>query len=267
MTTMTKQIKELLSLSGKTSIVTGGHGHIGTAISECLAELGSEVIIIGKRKDEGEKIAKDISSTYNVSVTFNEVDINSKKSIEKFFEKINKIDVLVNNAFTWPSIVKFDETSWEDFENTIQSGITSPFYISKKAVEIMKLQNKGKIINIGSMYGTVSPNFKIYQDMPKMGNAISYGASKAALIQMTKYLAVYCSKWKINVNCISPGPFPKPHTFDDKEWFRDELLEMNPLHKLGEPWELKGAIALFATDLSSYITGQNLSVDGGWTIW
>ena len=106
---MTKQIKELLSLSGKTSIVTGGHGHIGTAISECLAELGSEVIILGKRKDEGEKLAENLSSTYNVSVTFNEVDINSKKSIEQFFEKINKLDVLVNNAFTWPSIVKFED--------------------------------------------------------------------------------------------------------------------------------------------------------------
>jgi len=263
---MTK-IKELLSLKGKNSLVTGGYGHLGTAISEGLAELGSDVIICGKQQDKGEKLANRLSKDYGVSVTFNEVNLNSKSSIDELFEKISDVDVLINNGFTWPTIVHFDETLWEDFENTIQSGITSPFYVTKKTIELMKSKNSGKIINIGSMYGIVSPNFKIYHNESKMGNAIAYGASKAALIQMTKYLAVYCAQWNINVNCISPGPFPKPHTFDDKEWFKDELLTMNPLHKLGEPWELKGAIALFATDLASYITGQNLSVDGGWTIW
>jgi NAD(P)-dependent dehydrogenase (short-subunit alcohol dehydrogenase family) len=264
---MTKNIKELLSLNGKYSLVTGGYGHLGAAISEGLAELGSNVIICGKRKEEGDKLASFLSKEYDVSVVFNEVDLNSKNSIDKLFENISNVDVLINNGFTWPTKVNFEETLWEDFEGTIQSGITSPFYVSKKSIEFMKLKNSGKIINIGSMYGIVSPNFKIYRDHPKMGNAIAYGASKAALIQMTKYLAVYCAKWNINVNCISPGPFPKPHTFDDKKWFEDELLEMNPLHKLGEPWELKGAVALFATNLASYITGQNLSIDGGWTIW
>ena len=85
---------------------------------------------------------------------------------------------------------------------------------------------------------------------------------------MTKYQAVHYAKWNIRVNCISPGSFPPPGTFSNgKEWFESELKEMNPMHKLGEPWHLKGSIALLASDLGAYITGQNIMVDGGWTIW
>lgn len=264
---MTRKIKDLISLKGKTSLVTGGAGHLGTALSEALAELGSSLIITGRNQDEGEKLTDRLSREHGVTAKFEKIDINNKDSIEKFFSKTPKLDILINNAFTWPNTVNLEETSWDDFEQTVTSGITSPFYISKKTIEIMKANEGGNIVNIGSMYGLVSPNFKIYHDKPKIGNAIAYNASKVALIQMTKYLAVYCAKWNIRVNCISPGPFPKPHTFDDKEWFRNELLSMNPLHKLGEPWHLKGALMLFTTDLGSYITGQNLSVDGGWTTW
>jgi len=165
-------------------------------------------------------------------------------------------------------VLNIEDTDWEDFESTLTSGITSPFYLTKHVVERMKNQNFGNIINMGSMYGIVSPNFKIYHEKPKMGNALSYNASKAALIQMTKYLAAYFAKWNIRVNCISPGPFPRPGTFDNgKEWFESELKDMNPMKKLGEPWHLKGAVMLLATELSSYMTGQNISIDGGWTIW
>jgi len=264
---MTRNIKDLATLDGKVSLVTGGAGYIGASLSEALAELGSSVIITGRNQDDGKKFAKKLAKEYNTTVKFEKIDTNNKNYIDKFFNKISKLDVLINNAFTWPSIVKLEETSWDDFEETIVSGITSPFYISKKSINIMKANGGGNIINIGSMYGMISPNFKIYRNKPKLGNALAYNAAKAAIIQMTKYLAVYCAKWNIRVNCISPGSFPKPHTFDDKEWFRDELLQMNPLHKLGEPWQLKGAVALFATELSSYITGQNLSIDGGWTVW
>lgn len=264
-----KYIKDLISLKGKTSIVTGGAGHIGSSISEALAELGSDIIIIGKRKDVGLNFAAELSKTFNIKASFEQVDLNSKESIDSFFEKkYDTVDILVNNAFTWPSIVKLEDTTWEDFEYTLRSGITSPFYITKKIIDVMRKMDSGNIINIASMYGMVSPNFKIYHEQPNMGNALAYNAAKASIIQMTKYLAAYCAKLNIRVNCISPGPFPKPGTFaGGKEWFETELKEMNPLHKLGEPWHLKGVIALLASDLGAYITGQNISVDGGWTVW
>lgn len=264
-----KNIKDLISLKGKVSLVTGGAGHLGSAISEALAELGSDVIIVGKRKEIGSSFVSGLANTYGIKATFEEVDLNSNESIDLFFQRNqSRTDILVNNAFTWPNIVKLEDTAWDDFQNTLKSGITSPFYFTKKTLDIMVSNGGGNIINMASMYGMVSPNFKIYHNQPNMGNALAYNASKAAIIQMTKYLAVYCSKHGIRVNCISPGPFPKPGTFNDgKEWFETELKDMNPLHQLGQPWMLKGVIALLASDLGSYITGQNISVDGGWTIW
>jgi len=262
------KISDLISLKKNLSIVTGGSGHLGSAISEALAELGSDIIIIGSNEDKGKKFAQKIKDTFNVDAIFDLVDINSYESIDKYFnQKKPKASILINNAFTWPSIPKVEETSWNDFEHTVRSGITSPFYFTKLATEFMKQNSKGAIINIGSMYGMISPNFKIYHNKPNMGNALAYNAAKAAIIQMTKYMAVHYAPWNIRVNCISPGPFPHPGTFNDKEWFEKELKDMNPMKKLGEPWQLKGAVALFATELGSYITGQNLPIDGGWTIW
>ena len=263
-----KNIFDLISLKNKISVVTGGAGHLGSAISESLAELGSNIILIGRDDEKGKTFAEELSSNFNINANFIKSDVNSKQSIDLLMKNIDKIDVLINNAFTWPSIPKIEDTDWDDFENTLSTGITSPFYMTKKSVEIMKKSFDGNIINIGSMYGMVSPNFKIYQNKPNMGNALAYNASKAAIIQMTKYQAVHYAKWNIRVNCISPGPFPRPGTFSDgKEWFESELKEMNPLHKLGEPWHLKGGIALLASALGDYITGQNITIDGGWTIW
>ena len=263
-----KNIFDLISLKDKISIVTGGSGHLGSAISESLAELGSDVIIIGRDTDKGEEFVHKLSSNFNINASFVTGDINSKKSIDSFMESIDKIDILVNNAFTWPTIPKIEDTDWSDFEQTLSHGITSPFYMTKKSAEIMKKSSSGNILNIGSMYGMVSPNFKIYHDQPNMGNALAYNAAKASMIQMTKYMSVHYAKWNIRVNCISPGPFPRPGTFSNgKEWFEDELKSMNPLKSLGEPWHLKGGVALLVTSLGEYITGHNLVIDGGWTVW
>ena len=263
-----KNIFDLISLKNKISIVTGGSGHLGVAISESLAELGSNIVIIGRDEKKGKTFVEKLSSNFNIDANFMQADVNSKQSIDSLMKNINKIDILINNAFTWPTIPKIEDTDWNDFEQTLSTGITSPFYMTKKSAEIMKKSSSGNIINIGSMYGMVSPNFKIYQNKPNMGNALAYNAAKAAIIQMTKYLSVHYAKWNIRVNCISPGSFPRPGTFSNgKEWFENELKSMNPLKTLGEPWHLKGGVALLVSSLGEYITGQNLTIDGGWTVW
>ena len=208
-----KNIFDLISLKNKVSIVTGGAGHLGSAISESLAELGSNIIIIGRDDKKGKRFTEELSSNFNINANFIKADLNSKQSIDSLIKNIDKIDILINNAFTWPTIPKIEDTEWDDFEQTLSTGITSPFYMTKKSAEIMKKSSSGNIINIGSMYGMVSPNFKIYQNKPNMGNALAYNASKAAIIQMTKYQAVHYAKWNIRVNCISPGTFPPPGTF------------------------------------------------------
>ena len=159
-----KNIFDLISLKNKISVVTGGAGHLGSAISESLAELGSNIIVIGRDDKKGETFVQELSSNFNINANFIKADVNSKQSIDSLMKDIDKIDILVNNAFTWPSIPKIEDTDWDDFENTLSTGITSPFYMAKKSAEIMKKSSGGNIINIGSMYGMVSPNFKIYQN-------------------------------------------------------------------------------------------------------
>ena len=116
-----KKISELISLKDKISIVTGGAGHLGSAISESLAELGSDVIVIGRDVEKGEKFVQQLSSDFDVNANFTTVDVNSKQSIDSFMSKIDKIDILVNNAFTWPTIPKIEDTDWDDFEKTLST--------------------------------------------------------------------------------------------------------------------------------------------------
>lgn len=258
-----KIIEELASLAGKVAVVTGGGGHLGFQMSLCLLELGAKVIILGQDKNK----VRILKEKFGRQATFIKIDLNDKGDIFSLDKKLpESIDILVNNAYSWPKQVHLENLEWDDVLNTFITGAVSPLFLSKMAFSKMKKRG-GSIINIASMYGIVSPDFRIYRTSG-MGNAIHYGASKAALIQMTKYLAIMGGPLNIRVNAISPGPFSRPGTFDNgKEWFREELINKVPLKRIGENWELKGVLALLASDMGSYITGQNLSVDGGWTTW
>lgn len=257
-----KTVLDLANLNGKTAVVTGGGGHLGFRMSEALLDLGAEIIIVGQHK---EKILP-LTKRFGESVTFISADLNHKASVLSLRQKLpTPIHICINNAYTWPTQPHFEKADWDDVEKTLVSGILSPIFVSQVAFE--KMTQGGSLINIASMYGIVSPDFRIYRESG-MGNAIEYGATKAAMIQMTKYLAVKGAPRGIRVNSISPGPFSKPGTFDNgKEWFRDELTAKVPLGRVGENRELKGAVAFLASDLSSYMTGQNVVVDGGWTVW
>ena len=127
-------------------------------------------------------------------------------------------------------------------------------------------RRKGNILNIASMYGHVAPDYRLY-DGDRFANPPSYGAAKAGVIQLTKYLASFLSQHEIRVNCISPGPFPFETTQDESPEFIRRLSEKNPMNRIGNPHELKGAALLLCSNAGSYITGQNLRVDGGWSIW
>lgn len=126
-------------------------------------------------------------------------------------------------------------------------------------------KKKGVILNIASMYGHVAPDYRIYPDL-RYTNPPSYGAAKAGVIQLTKYMASFLSPYGIRVNALSPGPFPHPETQTNRR-FLEQLQNRNPMRRIGVPEDLKGAVALLCSDAGSYMTGQNLCVDGGWTIW
>jgi gluconate 5-dehydrogenase len=260
-------MKDLLDLKEKVVIVTGGYGHLGTGMVMGLAAFGAKVIVAGRSK---EKFTSKFSSA-DKNITFEYCDISSSESIKQLFEKVHsefsKIDVVVNNAH----FIKgrdLNEIGDEEWSVTMNGVLGAVYRSIREVIPFFKSQHSGKIINISSMYGIVSPNFKMYKgdDMEKYTNPPHYGAAKAGVIQLTKYYAALLGPYNIQVNCITPGPFPKPEIQENKE-FVARLQTSNPLGKIGKPEDLVGPLVLLSSKGSDFITGQNIIVDGGWTIW
>lgn len=254
------------SLKGKTAIVTGGAGHLGRHISQGLASAGASVIVCGK---DFRKYHQVFGSDRSGNISFVKMDISSTTSIKAAYKEIQKkygtIDILVNSAFY--SKGNSPESMTDDvWSYGIDGTLSSVLRCIREVIPYMKKNKKGNIINIASMYGVVSPDFRIYKDSPEVLNPPNYGAAKAGVIQLTKYYAVYLAKYNIRVNCISPGAFPSP-VVQKKKNFIEKLSQRIPLGRIGNPDEIPGVVVFLASDASSYITGQNIIVDGGWTIW
>lgn len=261
---MIHSLENLFDLSGKTALVTGGAGYLGSSISETLAELGANVIIASRDLAKCEIKVNELKATFpNVEIKAIQLDLMDKESIRNLVSQLDNIDILVNNAWSGNKN-SFDSISDSDWEYDIDMSLNSVFRLVKATIPKL-IESKGVILNITSMYGHVAPDYRLYND-EKYTNPPSYGAAKAGVIQFTKYLSSFLAPHEIRANCLSPGPFPHPETQKDKE-FMSRLSGKNPLNRIGQPHELKGAIALLCTDASSYMTGQNICVDGGWAAW
>lgn len=265
---MKKNIHELFSLSGNVAVVTGGAGHLGFSISEALAEAGAEVYIASRDEEKCKQAASILQQRLDTKVVGTHIDISSSKSVTDCFERIEsragKINILVNNA-SFSTDGKLNEISEHDWSKGIDGTINGVYRTTKAIVPIMSHNKGGSIINIASMYGTVSPDPSIYGDSG-YDNPPNYGAGKAAIIQFTRYMACHFAKEGIRVNAISPGPFPSPEVQENKQ-FISNLEKKTPLGRIGLPYELKGIVVFLASAASSYVTGQNIHVDGGWTSW
>jgi NAD(P)-dependent dehydrogenase (short-subunit alcohol dehydrogenase family) len=262
-----KSLKELLSLQNKTVFITGGAGHLGTAMCEALAELGANIVIGSRDKEKSNSITKKLSEEFGVQASAVQLDITNPETIEEALLLIEKehggLDILINNAWSGKKNT-FESISIDDWKYDIDVCLNGVFYTVKKAFPYLK-KTKGVIVNIASMYGHVAPDYKMYAGTDH-ANPPSYGAAKAGVIQLTKYLASFLSPHGIRVNAISPGPFPFSDIVKNAE-FMGALEAKTMLNRLGNPEDLKGAIALLSSDASSYMTGQNICVDGGWTAW
>ena len=174
--------------------------------------------------------------------------------------------MLINNAAQYAGIgKKSEDLTDEDWEKCIDGIAGSTYKCIREVLPYMK--EGGSIVNIASMYGIVSPYLAVYE-APCESSLIpvNYCAGKASVIQMTRYFGTYLINRGIRVNSISPGPFPSPKVQENKV-FADRLREKNPSHRLGDPDDLRGAVLFLASDASKYVVGQNIQVDGGWTIW
>jgi gluconate 5-dehydrogenase len=262
-------LNELFSLKGRTALVTGGAGLLGSEISTVLAELGANVVVASRDEGKCKTFAQGLSEHFpDQTFTGIALDIQSTDSAKAAVEQVlalhGQLDILVNCSWTGRKN-SFDSITEEDWMFDIDICLHGVFRTIKAAMPALK-ESKGVILNVASMYGIVAPDYRIYEGTDHV-NPPSYGAGKAAVLQFTRYLASFMSPHGVRVNAIIPGPFPYESTQEQFPDFIDRLRAKNPLGRIGKPHELKGAAALLCSDASSYMTGQNISVDGGWTVW
>jgi NAD(P)-dependent dehydrogenase (short-subunit alcohol dehydrogenase family) len=261
---------QLFDLSNKIAIVTGGTGLFGKPISTSLAEAGAHVIIASRNIEKCQIVAEELKSAGSkASGAF--LDLSDEKSIDDLVKSIIKqylqIDILVNNSVSRVGYKKLEETTKADWEQAQQINSTGLMLINKAVVEQMVKQKAGSIINIGSIQGAVGPNFEVYGSTG-MTSPLNYTYDKWGMVGLTKWMANYYGKYNIRVNCISPGGYGPgiEASFGENE-FTHNYKKLTPLGRFATDDDIKGAIVFLASDASSYVTGHNLLVDGGWTSW
>lgn len=249
-----------LSHKGKLVIITGCNGQIGRELCRQYADVGAKVIGI----DISEKQSTDLNLkdfTYLIS------DIRQSTTIKKCFEEIKLrfgfIDILINNA----GVATFDHyinRSEDQLDLMMDVNLKGTFNCIRAFIIHSALESRDRsIVNIGSIYGVVSPDFRIYSEGDRRSPEM-YGATKAGVLQMTKYFAVDLAKSGIRVNSISPGGVFNPESPQDSEFVR-KYIERSPMGRMASESEIASAAIFLTSKLASYITGQNLLVDGGYT--
>jgi NAD(P)-dependent dehydrogenase (short-subunit alcohol dehydrogenase family) len=258
----------MTNLTGKTALVTGAAGHLGTAMATCLARAGANLIAVGRSPEKLDKLRRKLSDI-NLSGEIVSLDLNDHEAVKEKLAGFNDIDIIVNNAYSGGSGT-CETSAPDDFRKSYDVSVVAAQVLFSTCLPQLRRSASQKgyasVINIASMYGVVAPNIAIYSS-PEVANPPFYGAAKAALLQWTKYAACEFAHEGIRINAISPGPFPNlPNTIDAAE-FTKKLIERVPMGRVGTPKDIEGPLLFLASEQSSFVTGTNLIVDGGWTCW
>jgi NAD(P)-dependent dehydrogenase (short-subunit alcohol dehydrogenase family) len=255
----------LFSLNDRVALVTGGAGHLGRAICRGLAEAGARVLINGRNREKADDFAAILRREGHAAEAL-AFDVTDHEGVARCFGELPQLDILVNNAALGQTGT-IATTSASAFGPVAASAAEAAYALTKAALPLMRSRGAGSVINIASMYGMVSPDPRIYGHSG-YDNPPQYGVAKAGLIQLTRYLACHLAPDRIRVNAVSPGPFPPVERLErEQPQFLRMLQEKVPMQRVGRPEELSGAVVFLASDASSYITGANIPVDGGWTAW
>lgn len=254
-------------LEGKTAVVTGGAGLIGKEVVRALAEAKASVLIADIDEELGSEIEEKLSEE-DLDVSFTRLDITDEGSIQSVIDSADKmyggLDIWVNCAYPrtddWGK--EFEDISYGSLKENVDMHLNGYILCCQKAAEYMKDKDGGVIINFGSIYGVVGPRFDIYKGTD-MTMPAPYSAIKGGIINFTRYLATYYAPHDIRVNAVCPGG-----VYDGQdEDFVKNYSENTPMARMAEPEEIAGPVLFLCSDAASYVTGEVLMIDGGWTAW
>jgi NAD(P)-dependent dehydrogenase (short-subunit alcohol dehydrogenase family) len=272
---MNISVKKQFSLQGKNVLITGGAGFLGYHFAEAIAEMDGYPIILDKSQDAIDNALKMLEQN-SFSASGYETNITDPTSIEQSISRIVKkhpnLDVLINAAQNTDddSDEAFEDYELKYWQESINVNLTGTFLVTQAVGKIMKAQKSGVIVNVASDVALISPDHRVYQPDKRFdyegvtfNNPIDYSVCKAGLLAFTRFLATYWAKDGIRVNAISPAGVFRDH--DPK--FVEQLAFRIPLNRMAQPHELKGPMVFLCSDASSFMTGSNLVVDGGRSIW
>ncbi|MGC9343324.1 MAG: SDR family oxidoreductase [Bacteroidales bacterium] len=252
-------MSEHWNLKGKKALITGASRGIGRAIASELCHLGAEIIVISRNKSDLERLKQELECA-TTPVHIIEADVSKKNDrmgiISEVLKNHERLDILINNAGT-NIRKKAAEYSSEEIEHIFQTNLHSAFELSKGLFKVLSESGNASVVNISSVAG-----------LGHMRTGIVYGMSKAAIHQLTKNLAVEWAPYNIRVNAIAPWYIQTPlaeQVLRDKDYFR-EVIKSTPMKRIGQPEEVAGLAAFLCTNSASYITGQCIAVDGGFSV-
>lgn len=276
----TKSVWDQFKVNERVVIITGGAGLLGREYAHALAQAGAHVVVADIDGEGAAQVAASVGGETGVRTLGIQVDVSDKTSVTNLVQQtlaeFGRIDGLVNNAALNPKFegehatehtTAFEEYPLELWNQSLAVNLTGMFLCAQAVAPPMLAQRRGSIVNVSSTYGLVGPDQRLYEkddpQAPKMYKPVDYAVTKSAVLGLTRYLAAYWRDKGIRVNTLTPGGVYDQH---DEEFVR-RYSARTPLGRMANKSEYRGALLFLLSDASSYMTGSNLVVDGGWTAW
>jgi NAD(P)-dependent dehydrogenase (short-subunit alcohol dehydrogenase family) len=264
-------VKELMNLAGRRALITGATGYLGRVMADTLAELGAELVLVDRPGSDFCSLEQQLTNTWGGRIQSIECDLECESQRNAMIEAASAdgqgLNILINNAaFVGASNLQgwataFEDQTLETWRRAIEVNLTATFHLCQAFTPALGSAKGGNIINIGSIYGEYGPDWRLYEGT-SMGNPAAYAVSKGGVIQLTRWLATTVAP-HVRVNAISPGGVFR----NQPEAFVQRYANKTPLKRMAIQEDFRGVVAFLATDMSLYVTGKNLMVDGGWGEW
>lgn len=264
-------LKQLMDMRGRRVMITGATGYLGRMMADTLAEMGADILLVDLPDSDFKKLEDLLRSKWRVNVISKECDLESQRDRSALIEAVKSdgqgLNCLINNAaFVGASgllgwVCAFEEQTLDTWRRAMEVNLTAVFHLTQEFAPELREAEGANIVNITSIYGELGPDWKLYEGT-EMGNPAAYGASKGGLVQYTRWLSTTVAP-NIRVNALSPGGVFR----NQPEVFVKRYTEKTPLARMANEDDFRGAVAYLASDLSQYVTGQVIRVDGGWGEW